>query len=194
MYDTFPLSKVQEILENTMRKSIHLTLLTLIAGASLYSYASRHHYIPALTKPTTTSTIVATTTLTGPANLYPNHALTPGDVLTTDASLVCASGYSKSVRNVPSKEKRQVYAEYNTPYPQPQGANEVDHFISLELGGSNDIKNLWLEPALPTPGFHEKDKVENYLHQQVCSGAMTLVEAQREIATDWYAVYLKTKS
>ncbi len=191
MYSYFPLFNIREILASTMRKSVHFILLTLIAGASLYSYASTHHYIPVLTKPTTTSTVVATTTLAGPSNLYPKHTLTPGDVLTTDASVVCASGYSKSVRNVPSKEKREVYAEYNTPYPQPQGANEVDHFISLELGGSNDIKNLWLEPASPTPGFHEKDKVENYLHQQVCSGAMTLVEAQREIATDWYAVYLR---
>ena len=33
--------------------------------------------------------------------------------------------------------------------------------MSLELGGSNDIKNLWPEAALPTPGFHEKDAVED---------------------------------
>ncbi len=97
------------------------------------------------------------------------------------------------MRNVPLAEKREVYAEYNTSYPQPQGANEVDHFISLELGGSNNIKNLWLEPANPTPGFHEKDIVENYLHAQVCNGSMKLEEAQREIARDWYAVYLKIK-
>ena len=36
---------------------------------------------------------------------------------------------------------------------------------------------------------HEKDKVENYLHDQVCSGAMPLSEAQKEIATNWLAVY-----
>ena len=34
-----------------------------------------------------------------------------------------------------------------------------------------------------------KDKVENYLHDQVCSGAMPLQEAQTEIATNWLAVY-----
>ncbi len=61
--------------------------------------------------------------------------------------------------------------------------------MSLELGGSNDISNLWPEPANPQPGFHEKDKIENYLHAQVCSGAISLQEAQREIATNWYAVY-----
>lgn len=41
------------------------------------------------------------------------------------------------------------------------------------------------------PGFHEKDEVENWLHRQVCSGAMPLAEAQRRIAGDWHAVYLE---
>ncbi len=26
-------------------------------------------------------------------------------------------------------------------------AHEVDHLVSLELGGSNDIRNLWPEPS-----------------------------------------------
>ena len=69
------------------------------------------------------------------------------------------------------------------------GAYEVDHFIPLELGGSNDIKNLWPEPADPAPGFHEKDVVENYLHSQVCNGTMTLGEAQKFIATDWLDIF-----
>ena len=66
---------------------------------------------------------------------------------------------------------------------------EVDHLVPLELGGNNDIANLWPEAAYPAPGFHEKDKVENYLHDQVCSGAIPMKEAQIEIATNWLAVY-----
>jgi len=31
--------------------------------------------------------------------------------------------------------------------------------------------------------------VENYLHDQVCSGAMSLQDAQTQIATNWLAVY-----
>jgi hypothetical protein len=61
--------------------------------------------------------------------------------------------------------------------------------ISLELGGSNDISNLWPEAADPTPGFHQKDQVENYLHKQVCEGKLSLKQAQQEIATDWLRVY-----
>ena len=37
--------------------------------------------------------------------------------------------------------------------------------------------------------FHEKDKVENYLHDQVCANAISLKEAQIEIAMNWLAVY-----
>ena len=61
--------------------------------------------------------------------------------------------------------------------------------IPLELGGDNVIANLWPEAAEPRPGFHQKDKVENYLHRQVCAGAMSLTDAQRQIATDWIAVW-----
>ena len=41
----------------------------------------------------------------------------------------------------------------------------------------------------PRPGFHEKDEVENFLHDEVCRGAMPLPEAQRTIATNWLQVY-----
>jgi hypothetical protein len=69
------------------------------------------------------------------------------------------------------------------------GQYEVDHLVSLELGGSNDIANLWPEPAEPRPGFHEKDTVENWLHAQVCKGAITVENAQHAIATDWLDVF-----
>ena len=101
---------------------------------------------------------------------------------------ICIPGYASSVRNVPVSEKDQVYAEYGITH-HLAGQYEVDHLVSLELGGSNDIANLWPEAASPTPGFHEKDKVENYLHDQVCAGAISLQSAQQEIATNWLAVY-----
>ncbi|HEY8291083.1 MAG TPA: hypothetical protein VIG44_01280, partial [Thermomicrobiales bacterium] len=131
----------------------------------------------------------------GPTSLYPNPSLTPGDVFpNVTAKEVCVSGYSSSVRSVSSDEKAAVYQRYGI--PNVSGKHEVDHFISLELGGSNMLTNLWPEPYV-TPdapnkiGAHEKDKVENYLHDQVCKNGMTLPQAQEQIRTDWYAVYLK---
>jgi hypothetical protein len=81
-----------------------------------------------------------------------------------------------------------VYAEYGITERNP-GDFEVDHLVPLELGGSNDIANLWPEAAAPPPGFHQKDQVENYLHDQVCSGSMNLLDAQRAIATNWLDVF-----
>ena len=121
--------------------------------------------------------------------VLPDPACTPGDILpAATKAKICVSGYSSSVRDVPESEKQAVYAEYGIK-TRTSGQYEVDHFVSLELGGSNDISNLWPEPASPAPGFHEKDKVENYLHDQVCSGAMTLKDAQIKIATNWLDVY-----
>jgi len=132
----------------------------------------------------------------GPAGLYPNPTLTPGDVFpNVTAKEVCVSGYSSGVRSVSSDEKAAVYQRYGI--PNEPGKHEVDHFISLELGGSNMLTNLWPEPYVTpdTPnkiGAHEKDKVENALHADVCAGRMTLQQAQETIRTDWYAYFLKT--
>ncbi len=124
----------------------------------------------------------------------PDSACTPGAIFASaTVSEICTSGYSSSVRNVPTSEKNQAYAEYGIA-SHVSGQYEVDHLISLELGGSNDIANLWPELASPTPGFHQKDQVENYLHSQVCSGALDLTKAQEEIATNWLAVYNQIQS
>jgi len=122
-------------------------------------------------------------------NALPDSDCTPGAVFSdVTVSQLCQPGYSTSVRNVPESEKNQVYAEYGVK-SHSAGQYEVDHLVSLELGGSNDISNLWPEPAEPRPGFHEKDKVENYLHEQVCNGSISLQDAQIQIATNWLAVY-----
>ena len=119
----------------------------------------------------------------------PDSACTPGAIFANaTVQQICTSGYASSVRNVPFSKADQVYAEYGISHHY-SGEFEDDHLVPLELGGSNDIANLWPEAASPTPGFHQKDQVENYLHDQVCSGAMSLKEAQTEIATNWLTVY-----
>jgi hypothetical protein len=115
---------------------------------------------------------------------------TPGAVFSTvTAKQVCRPGYAASVRNVPDSEKRAVFAEYGIRGSHHGGAYEVDHLVSLELGGSNAIENLWPEAASPRPGFHEKDVVENALHRQVCDGTISLRTAQRLIRHDWLRVF-----
>jgi hypothetical protein len=119
----------------------------------------------------------------------PDPGLTPGAVLTTDVSKVCEPGYSKSVRHVSGKVKAKVYREYEV-RTHRSGEYEIDHLVSLELGGSNDITNLWPESYETTPwNAHVKDKLENKLHELICSGQLDIREAQKAMATDWIAAY-----
>jgi hypothetical protein len=86
-------------------------------------------------------------------------------------------------------EQIQEYADADT---NPRDYEE-DHLIPLEIGGNpTDPKNLWPEAydtSIPDGGARYKDRVENYLHRQVCTGNLSLDQAQKEIASDWYRVY-----
>jgi len=122
----------------------------------------------------------------------PDPECTPGSVF-PDAGLekICVSGYSKTVRSVSTSLKKKVYAAYGIPYPPPRGSYEADHLIPLAIGGNNDIANLFPESGNTTPGFREKDIVENYLRGEVCDGRVSLKSAQMQIAENWLAVYDK---
>lgn len=123
--------------------------------------------------------------------IRPDPRLTPGAVFEVTVAEVCQRGYAKSVRHVDGKTKAQVYRAYGIQHHQ-SGAYEIDHLISLELGGSNDIRNLWPESFDTQPwNAHTKNRLEDRLHRLVCDGTLSLQEAQAAIASDWIAVYRK---
>ena len=125
------------------------------------------------------------------APLRPDPVMTPGGVLPVTKEDICVPGYSKKVRNVPIGVKRKVYDAYGITQHKT-GEYEIDHLISLQLGGSNSVKNLWPQSYLTQPwNAHVKDALENRLHSEVCKGHLDLATAQREIATDWIAAYQK---
>ena len=175
-------------------------LITFVAAGFLYyrHYTSQqvaHLYLQNLLNPAESADVFAPDVRTKPDGCkiqgpYPDRACSPGAIFENVVrEKICVKGYTQTVRSVSTSTRKQVFAEYGIAYPQPSGAYEVDHFIPLALGGSNDIANLFLEAAEPTPGFHEKDIVEVYLQQEVCSGRAALGAAQRQIATDWLVVY-----
>jgi hypothetical protein len=103
---------------------------------------------------------------------------------------LCSSAFrTGTIRNVPESEKHQVEVEYGM-VPRSYGRTiEIDHIVSLELGGSNDIANLYPEPGLGLASYHVKDRLENKLHDLVCAGTMTLHAAQAAIASNWETLY-----
>jgi hypothetical protein len=107
-------------------------------------------------------------------------------------SVICAADFrTDPIRNVPISEKHAVEIEYGLK-PKPYGRTlEIDHIISLELGGSNDIANLFPEKVDAQPGYKLKDKLENKLHDLVCDGQISLRTAQRQIASNWVALFAK---
>ena len=105
-------------------------------------------------------------------------AVTQADIATT----ICHSGYTATVRP-PESETSRLKSELYKAYGITAGTvSELDHLVPLELGGANDVKNLWPEVgSLPNP----KDKVESALNDAVCSGKVPLASAQKAIAANW---------
>jgi hypothetical protein len=58
----------------------------------------------------------------------------------------------------------------------------------VEICAPSGVANLWPEPWTGDGNAHMKDAVENFLNREVCRRTMRLVDAQHQIATDWYAV------
>jgi hypothetical protein len=121
----------------------------------------------------------------------PNQKFTPGDIAFVPESLLCRTGYTASIRHVTKKMKHQVKYWYGIPDSVPDNIFEYDHLISLELGGTNSINNLWPEPITGKWGARVKDVLENKLHKMVCSGEISLQQAQKEISTNWIETYKK---
>jgi hypothetical protein len=119
----------------------------------------------------------------------PDATLTPGVVLTKDLRKVCTPGYASSVRHVAYGVRHQVMSAYGVQH-EKWSSYELDHLISLQLGGSNDARNLWPEPF---PGAHSKDSVENALHQAICTHRLSIDSAQRWIAHNWVTAYYAMK-
>ncbi len=112
---------------------------------------------------------------------------------------ICSTKWGKDVRHVTAAMKRQVFAAYgfsgnHDPKCVPHGRQrcEIDHLISRELGGADDVKNLWPQPYGTQPwNALLKDKLENRLHKEMCAGRITLREAQGMLVNDWRIAYRK---
>jgi hypothetical protein len=126
----------------------------------------------------------------GDLPIRPDPKLTPGAILTNDPATICQPGYAKTVRHTSGKLKAQIYREYGL--DKASSHFEIDHLISLELGGADVAANLWPESYDTAPwNAHLKDALEDRLHALVCARKLPVAQAQHEIATDWIAAYEK---
>jgi hypothetical protein len=122
----------------------------------------------------------------------PDPKCTPGAInpaVTQDniKNTICVPGFTRTVRPpVSYTTPLKIKLMHSYGFTDSRSNYELDHLISLEIGGNpSDARNLWPEPGYGQYNFHIKDRFENYLHNQVCNGVMSLSDAQKEIASDW---------
>jgi len=109
--------------------------------------------------------------------------LTPG-VLNPDVgqanivATICRRGWTRTIRppvSYTNALKTKGLHQYGL--RGPPSSFQEDHLISLELGGDPvDPRNLWPEPY---PRASAVDRIENELNHLVCTGRLTLADAQR---------------
>lgn len=94
---------------------------------------------------------------------------------------ICKVGWTKTIRpssSVTRKIKTQMIQRQHW-----EGPAILDHYIPLQGGGApKDLRNFLLQ----TPeDSYKKDAVEDQMHDDICDGRFSLVEAQQAMAAGW---------
>jgi len=112
---------------------------------------------------------------------------------------ICEIKWGKDERHVTASMKMEVfalygYSGYDDPRCVPKGKRtcEIDHLVSRELGGADEVKNLWPQAYGTSPwNASLKDKLENRLNKEMCAGHITLKQARDILVNDWRVAYKK---
>jgi hypothetical protein len=132
------------------------------------------------------SALRATTAASTPPTQFcggqlPDPMLTPGSLCTASDPNFVEYRYKEHIpyckRDVPTTERDKVSLSYGVPVADLANY-EMDHFLPLSVGGSDDATNLWPQPHTLAL---EKDKVEQEVFDGMNAGTMTQAEAVAKI-------------
>lgn len=127
------------------------------------------------------------------AKVPPPEVLSPDVFVTSLDETICVSGYTRTVRPsvvYTNGVKRRLMREQGLAYEAHHSEYELDHIIPLALGGHpRNLGNLMLQPWVGENSAKRKDRLEVKLQCLVCSGQISLGEAQSAIWTDWRDAY-----
>jgi hypothetical protein len=125
------------------------------------------------------------------ARPVPDSSLTPGVTRPVGLADICPRRLSDLDPVVSPSIQKVVFKEYGIG-DVPSKDYQVDYLINPQLGGTDDIRNLWPQPYGTTVwNAHAKDALEDRLYQMVCEKQIDLASAQRDIARDWISAYKK---
>lgn len=112
--------------------------------------------------------------------LLPDATLTPGRIAKRPADS----------RGVTESMKDEVFARYRIPLERRR-YYAIDRLIPKELGGADDIRNLWPQRLSARPyGPRRKRLLTQHLLEMIAAKQITLAEAQREMSEDWISAFV----
>ncbi len=117
----------------------------------------------------------------------PDGSKTPGDTGRVKMEQVCAPGFVASTTPVPTWARAEALEGYGI---RPETfSSPLDHLVPVSLGGTNSPANLY--PFHPSGAFtlEAKDALAAKLLDMVCSGEVSLKDAQKAFRKDWTRAY-----
>ena len=127
-----------------------------------------------------TMTMAADSLQTG----LPSSFLTPGDSKKVTKEQICAPGYAASLKATKESAKEEAFSRYGL-RDGVSKTSVLNHLIPIELGGTDNVENLWPEPMKGDWNATQKDALEQKLLGMVCDGSLTVKQAQNAIKKNW---------
>ena len=89
----------------------------------------------------------------------PNNFLTPGDTKKVSKEQICSPDFSAKVKPTKDSIKEEAFERYGL--RSGQFAEDVlDHLVPVELGGSDQLENLWPQSVKGEWNASQKDALE----------------------------------
>lgn len=107
----------------------------------------------------------------------PELSITPGKLCERTSERRYPEGVAYCKRDVTTVTKKDVFREYGVDFNDPSNVRDnykIDHLIPLCVGGSNDITNLWPQPA---SAYMITDPLEPLLCEKMAQGKLEQSEA-----------------
>jgi hypothetical protein len=125
----------------------------------------------------------------------PDPRLTPGAVALSDPTAVCRqSRHAPRISNtnplLSVAEQGAIYKSYRVA-PNTIKRYSLDFLVPLQLGGAVTPANVWPISLTKGMGFAEKQRLNVRMHILVCHGEMPLADAQKLMADDWVALWVR---
>lgn len=118
----------------------------------------------------------------------PNPELTPGQANRgTTSAQVCGRGLP-TARHPSYGTRKAVLVSYGLTTEKSHDYI-VERLIPTSLGGTTNQKNLWPVRRTGTANVTQKQALDARLLAQVCSGQLTLANAQRLLRRSWWDAY-----